>query len=256
MLYDTGGYGMARLQHTGKGDRGDGLAAGGGQHHDPNLIAAAATRALKREIGSTAAAAARARASCASIPVRNPVSLAARIVDANAKTMTDPGARHAGKAIKRDGGKKVRSTAAPTNPRCNSDSSRKTYVQYLASYRGRSERDHDPAVRPGRCCVRRPVAPTPRPTAGSSKLMFLEPVMGEGDPGRSVPPAFYQLARESDPRARQLLFLVDSIQAGLPRRRSCCPIVDYPGFEGLEAPDMETYSRRSTPRSTRCRCSP
>ena len=53
-----------------------------------------------------------------------------------------------------------------------------------------------------------------------------------------MPPAFYQLAREA--HAHGSLFLVDSIQAGLRapvifRRR-------LPGFRGLDAPDMETYS--------------
>ena len=38
------------------------------------------------------------------------------------------------------------------------------------------------------------------------------------------------------------LLLVDSIQAGL-RATGYLSIVDYPGFEGLEAPDMETYSK-------------
>jgi acetylornithine/succinyldiaminopimelate/putrescine aminotransferase len=65
--------------------------------------------------------------------------------------------------------------------------------------------------------------------------------MGEGDPGRSVPPAFYAAARELT-RAHGALFLVDSIQAGL-RANGVLSIVDYPGFEGLDAPDMETWSK-------------
>jgi acetylornithine/succinyldiaminopimelate/putrescine aminotransferase len=36
--------------------------------------------------------------------------------------------------------------------------------------------------------------------------------------------------------------LVDSIQAGL-RAHGVLSIIDYPGFESLEAPDMETYSK-------------
>ena len=71
--------------------------------------------------------------------------------------------------------------------------------------------------------------------------MFLEPVMGEGDPGRSVPVPFYDLARELT-RAHGSLLLVDSIQAGL-RAIGYLSIVDYPGFEKSEAPDMETYSK-------------
>lgn len=65
--------------------------------------------------------------------------------------------------------------------------------------------------------------------------------MGEGDPGRAVPPAFYAAARELT-KAHGTLLLVDSIQAGL-RAHGTLSVVDYPGFEGLEAPDMETYSK-------------
>ncbi|MCB1606727.1 MAG: aminotransferase class III-fold pyridoxal phosphate-dependent enzyme, partial [Xanthomonadales bacterium] len=73
------------------------------------------------------------------------------------------------------------------------------------------------------------------------EAMFLEPVMGEGDPGRGVTPAFYAAARELT-KAHGTLLLVDSIQAGL-RAHGVLSVVDYPGFEGLEAPDMETYSK-------------
>jgi acetylornithine/succinyldiaminopimelate/putrescine aminotransferase len=73
------------------------------------------------------------------------------------------------------------------------------------------------------------------------EAMFLEPVMGEGDPGRAVTPEFYAAARELT-KAHGTLLLVDSIQAGL-RAHGVLSIVDYPGFEKLEAPDMETYSK-------------
>jgi len=73
------------------------------------------------------------------------------------------------------------------------------------------------------------------------EAVFLEPVMGEGDPGRSLPPAFYAAARELT-RDHGSLLLVDSIQAGL-RAHGVLSVVDYPGFEGLDAPDMETYSK-------------
>ncbi len=73
------------------------------------------------------------------------------------------------------------------------------------------------------------------------EAMFLEPVMGEGDPGRSVPVAFYNLARELT-AAHGSLLLVDSIQAGL-RATGYLSIVDYPGFEHAQVPDMETYSK-------------
>ena len=70
---------------------------------------------------------------------------------------------------------------------------------------------------------------------------FMEPVMGEGNPGMAITPEFYATARELTEQ-NGTLFLVDSIQAGL-RTHGCLSICDYPGFENLPAPDMETYSK-------------
>jgi acetylornithine/succinyldiaminopimelate/putrescine aminotransferase len=69
----------------------------------------------------------------------------------------------------------------------------------------------------------------------------MEPVMGEGNPGAAITPAFYAAARELT-RAHGSVLLVDSIQAGL-RATGYLSIVDYPGFETLGAPDMESYSK-------------
>jgi acetylornithine/succinyldiaminopimelate/putrescine aminotransferase len=69
----------------------------------------------------------------------------------------------------------------------------------------------------------------------------MEPVMGEGNPGQAVTPEFYRRARELTER-HGCLFLVDSIQAGL-RANGVLSIVDYPGFQDLPPPDMETYSK-------------
>jgi acetylornithine/succinyldiaminopimelate/putrescine aminotransferase len=73
------------------------------------------------------------------------------------------------------------------------------------------------------------------------EAMFLEPVMGEGDPGRAVTPEFYKAARALT-EAHGTLLLIDSIQAGL-RAHGVLSITDYPGFEKLPAPDMETFSK-------------
>jgi acetylornithine/succinyldiaminopimelate/putrescine aminotransferase len=70
---------------------------------------------------------------------------------------------------------------------------------------------------------------------------FIEPVMGEGNPGMAITPEFYATVRELTDKNDTLL-LVDSIQAGL-RAQGCLSICDYPGFEKLPAPDMETYSK-------------
>ena len=65
--------------------------------------------------------------------------------------------------------------------------------------------------------------------------------MGEGDPGMAMTPEFYNAARKLTAEHGALL-LVDSIQAGL-RTHGSLSVVDYPGFENSEAPDMETYSK-------------
>ena len=237
VLYDTGGYGMLGFGHTPEKvmaamARPQAMA----NIMTPNLSQLRFTRALKREIGSTRGGCPYASFMCLNSGSES-VSLAARIVDANAKTMTDPGARHAGKAIKRVVVKGA-FHGRTDKPALYSDSSRKTYVQYLASYRGESSVITIPPY--DQDALRKAFADA-EANGWFIEAMFLEPVMGEGDPGRSVPPAFYQLARELT-RAHGSLFLVDSIQAGL-RATGYLSVVDYPGFEGLDAPDMETYSK-------------
>ena len=65
--------------------------------------------------------------------------------------------------------------------------------------------------------------------------------MGEGNPGQAISADFYARARELTQEHGSLL-LIDSIQAGL-RAHGVLSIVDYPGFQDLPAPDMETYSK-------------
>jgi acetylornithine/succinyldiaminopimelate/putrescine aminotransferase len=151
--------------------------------------------------------------------------------------MTDPGARHAGRTIKRV---VVRGSfhGRTDRPALYSDSSRKAYLQYLASYRGE---DSVIAVQPYDIQALRKAFADAEANGWYVEAMFLEPVMGEGDPGRSVPREFYDAARELT-RAHGTVLLVDSIQAGL-RAQGVLSIVDYPGFEGIDPPDMETYSK-------------
>lgn len=73
------------------------------------------------------------------------------------------------------------------------------------------------------------------------EAMFMEPVMGEGNPGQAVTRAFYDTARRLT-LENDALLLVDSIQAGI-RGTGYLSICDYPGFEDCDAPDMETYSK-------------
>jgi acetylornithine/succinyldiaminopimelate/putrescine aminotransferase len=237
VVHDNGGYGML-----------------GFGHNDPAILAALArpqvmanvmspsvsqlrfTAALDKELGRNRGGSPYARYLCLNSGSES-VSLACRIADVNAKAMTDAGARYAGRTIKRlavKGAFHGRTEA----PALYSDSSRKTYQQNLASYR------HENTL-----ITVAPYDVTQLEAAFADadkhgwfiEAMFLEPVMGEGDPGRAVTPEFYAAARRLT-EAHGSLFLVDSIQAGL-RAHGVLSITDYPGFEKLPAPDMETFSK-------------
>ena len=71
--------------------------------------------------------------------------------------------------------------------------------------------------------------------------LYLEPVTGEGDPGRTLSAEFYRLARELTTAAGSLL-VIDSVQAGI-RGYGVLSVVDYPGFQDLLPPDIETFSK-------------
>jgi acetylornithine/succinyldiaminopimelate/putrescine aminotransferase len=71
--------------------------------------------------------------------------------------------------------------------------------------------------------------------------LFIEPVMGEGNPGEAINPYFYAKCRDLTWQHNSIL-VVDSIQAGL-RCNGYLSIVDYPLFRGLPPPDIEVFSK-------------
>ncbi len=165
------------------------------------------------------------------------VSVAARITDINAKRMTDPDGRHAGKPVKKislKGGFHGR-TGRPAQ---FSDSTRSAYQQHLATFRGR---DDLITVEPNDVDALKAAFAAADAEGFFIEALFMEPVMGEGDPGMAVTPEFYAAARDLT-EAHGSMLLMDSIQAGL-RATGNLSIVDYPGFEAFAAPDMETYSK-------------
>ncbi len=242
VLHDSGGYGMLGFGHTPKAVldtmvRPQVMA----NIMTPNLSQLRFERAIRREIGHTRRTEAGGACPYDKFLCLNSgsesVSLGCRIVDINAKLMTDPGAPHAGRTIKR---LVVKGSfhGRTERPALYSDSSRKNYVQHLASFRGE---DSVITVEPYDGDALRKAFADADANDWFIEAMFLEPVMGEGDPGRSVPRAFYDLARALT-KAHGSILLVDSIQAGL-RAHGVLSVVDYPGFEGIEPPDMETYSK-------------
>ena len=242
VLHDSGGYGMLGLGHTPQAVL-DAMAKPQVMANimTPNIAQLMFDRAMRKEIGQTLTSGKDSGCPYAYFMCLNSgsesVSLASRIVDTNAKTMTDAGAKHAGKTIKRVVVKGA-FHGRTERPALYSDSSRKNYLQYLASFRGE---DSVITVPPYDVDALRKVFADADANGWFIEAMFLEPVMGEGDPGRSVPRAFYDAARQLT-AAHGALLLVDSIQAGL-RATGYLSIVDYPGFEGIDAPDLETYSK-------------
>ena len=237
VLHDSGGYGMLGFGHTPAAVI-DTMARPQVMANimTPSLAHLRITRALRAEIGHTRGGCPYTHFLCLNSGSES-VSLAGRIADVNAKLMTEPGARHAGRTIKRLAVKGA-FHGRTERPALYSDSSRKNYVQHLASFRGE---DSLLTVEPYSIEQLRAVFAEAEAKGWFIEAMFLEPVMGEGDPGRAVPPAFYAAARELT-LAHGSLLLVDSIQAGL-RAHGVLSIVDYPGFEGQQAPDLETYSK-------------
>ena len=237
VVYDAGGYGMLPFGHTPKAVL-EALARPQVMANvmTPSLSQMKFGRALKREIGRTRGGCPYTRFLCLNSG-SEAVTLAARIADVNAKLMTDPGARYAGRTIKRLAVKGA-FHGRTEKPAIYSDSSRKPYQQHLASFR---DEQSLLTVDPYNVEQLRQIFADAEKQGWFIEAMFIEPVMGEGDPGRSMTPEFYAAARELT-RTHGSLLLIDSIQAGL-RAHGVLSIIDYPGFEKFDAPDMETYSK-------------
>ncbi len=237
VVHDSGGYGMIGFGHAPKPV----LEAMNRPHVMANIMTPSLThlrlsRALKREIGHRRGGCPYSKFLCLNSG-SEAVTLACRLIDVNVKLLTDPDGRHAGKTIKRMA-MKGSFHGRTERPSIYSDSSRKPYATHLASFR---DEDSLITIEPYSIDQMRAAFANADQQGWFIEAMFLEPVMGEGDPGRAVPPEFYAAARELT-RAHGSLFLIDSIQAGL-RAHGVLSIVDYPGFEKLDPPDMETYSK-------------
>lgn len=237
VVHDNGGYGMLGFGHNEPAileamSRPQVMA----NVMTPSIAQLQMDRAMRQEIGRSRGGFPYARFLCLNSG-SEAVGLACRIADVNAKSMTDAGGRYEGRTIKRLAVKGA-FHGRTDKPALYSDSSRKTYQQHLASYR---HEDSLITVAPYDVEQLRAAFADADKHGWFIEAMFLEPVMGEGDPGRAVTPEFYAVARELT-KAHGTLLLVDSIQAGL-RAHGVLSFVDYPGFEKLEAPDMETYSK-------------
>ncbi len=238
VLHDNGGYGMLGFGHAPT----QVLDAMSRPHvmanvMTPNISQKRLIAALRREIGHNRDGHCPFGKFLCLNSGSEAVTVAARISDVNAKSMTDPGGRHANKTI-RVLGLKGAFHGRTDRPAQFSDSTRKTYARHLATFR---DRDNLITVEPNDVEQLEQVFHYAEQNDIFIEAFFIEPVMGEGNPGQAITPEFYQRARRLT-KEHGALLLVDSIQAGL-RAEGVLSICDYSGFEHVEAPDMETYSK-------------
>jgi acetylornithine/succinyldiaminopimelate/putrescine aminotransferase len=238
VIHDNGGYGMLGFGHV-PAPIVDAMSR-------PQVMANVMTssmsqlrlvKALEKEIGSTREDGCPFTHFLAMNSGSESVSVATRISDVNAKELTDEGGRYAGRPIKKmslAGGFHGR-TGRPAQ---FSGSTATGYRKHLATFR---DSEDLVLVCPNDLDGLRVAFERAESEGYFIEAFFMEPVMGEGNPGESITPEFYALARELTNEHGSLL-LIDSIQAGL-RSTGYLSIVDYPGFQDLEAPDMETYSK-------------
>ncbi len=237
VVYDCGGYGMLGLGHAPEAV----LDSMNGPHvmanvMTPNVSQMRFIEALHKELGHTRDGSPFTHFMCLNSG-SEAVSVASRIADIASKTMTDPGGRYEGREIR---GLTMKGSfhGRTDRPARFSHSTQKSYRKHLASYR---ENDYLLTVRQNDIEDLDAVFADAEKQNVFIEAFFMEPVMGEGNPGEAVTTEFYQRARELT-EAHGTLLLVDSIQAGL-RAHGVLSIVDYPGFRDLPPPDMETYSK-------------
>jgi acetylornithine/succinyldiaminopimelate/putrescine aminotransferase len=165
------------------------------------------------------------------------VTVGLRIADVNANQHTSAGGRHEGKLIKLLAVEHA-FHGRTDRPAQISHSCKEGYDRNLASFR---DRDNLLLVPLNDVEALRAVFSRAETEEFFIELMAIEPVQGEGNPGQCVTREFYDEARRLT-LEHGSMFLVDSIQAGL-RGQGALSIIDYPGFETCEAPDLETWSK-------------
>ena len=238
VIYDCGGYGMLGMGHA--PDKV--LAAMNQPHVMANIMTPAVNqmhfiRRLRAELGHSRKDGNPFEKYLCLNSGSEAVTVASRLADVNAKSMTEPGGRYAGCEIR---GLTLKGSfhGRTDRPARYSDSTIRNYRKHLASFQ---DDDYLLTVEPNNVAELEAVYAAADKEGVFIEAFFMEPVMGEGNPGQAITPAFYSKALELT-AAHGTLFMVDSIQAGL-RAHGVLSIVDYPGFQDLPPPDMETYSK-------------
>ena len=231
VLHDSGGYGM-----LGGGHGPDAVMEAMAENWvmanvmTPSFSQKRLADRMRREVGHTRGTCPYHRFLCMNSGSES-VTVASRISDVNALRNAE------GRQVKflaLTGGFHGRTD----RPAQVSDSCLPKYREALASFK---VRDNLITVTPNDCAALRDAFERAEADGIFIEMMFVEPVMGEGNPGEALQREFYDLARQLT-KAHGSLLLIDSIQAGL-RGTGCLSIVDYPGFEDAEEPDLETFSK-------------
>ena len=238
VVYDVGGYGMLGFGHAPAAV----LEAMNQPHVMSNIMTASPNKLdfvarLKKEIGHTRPQGFPYESFLCMNSGSEAMSVAARITDIRTKKMTDPGGRYEGRKVR---GLSLKGSfhGRPDRPARFSDSTLKNYEEHLASFSGS---DYLLTVEPNNIDALEAAFVRADAENVYIEAFLMEPVMGEGNPGQAITPDFYERARELT-REHGTMFVIDSIQAGL-RVHGVLSVVDYPGFEALDEPDMESYSK-------------
>ena len=237
VIHDSGGYGMLGFGHSPQMI----LDAMSQPRVMANIMTASPSqtrlvRAMEAEIGHRAGRACPFERFVCLNSGSEAMTFASRLADIHAKEVTDPGGARDGAEIRTlalEGGFHGRTS----RPAQVSDSTSCHYREHLASFR-----DHNALTVPANDVGQlRHLYALADAEGWFIEALYMEPVMGEGNPGKAITREFYDAARALS-RAHGGLLVVDSIQAGL-RAHGCLSIIDYPGFEDAHPPDVETWSK-------------
>jgi acetylornithine/succinyldiaminopimelate/putrescine aminotransferase len=238
VVYDCGGYGMLGLGHAPAAV----LKAMDKPHVMANIMTANISMmdfiaCLRDEIGHNRQGGTPYPSFLCLNSGSEAMSIASRITDINTGDLTAEGARYESREVR---GLTLRGSfhGRTDRPARLSHSTSKKYKKHLASHR---DSDYLLTVEPNDIAALEAVFREADKDGVFIEAFFMEPVMGEGDPGRAIRPEFYARARELT-REHGAMLVIDSIQAGL-RAHGTLSMVDYPGFTELDGPDMESYSK-------------
>lgn len=238
VLHDSGGYGMLGYGHAPH----QVLTAMSAPHVMANIMTASFSQhrlmdRLRAEVGHARANGCPFEHFLCLNSGSESVTLALRMADINAARQTAPDGPRPHQKIKIVA---LRGAfhGRTDRPAQASNSTMPKYKGHLASFR---DRDNLVVVQPNDIHGMEAAFAEADRDGVFLEAVLMEPVMGEGNPGHAASREFYDAVRRLT-RDHGSMMIVDSVQAGL-RAQGTLSVVDYPGFEDAEPPDMETYSK-------------